>query len=114
MLKVYSSYAICSKRELNSSDKERAELTIKYFNFNHEELKQIRFNLLKSILITLKGIPQENFDNWTISLLNQTPLKDLIISLLPNLKKLVSNKEILDKYIKSTYINSYGLLNAKS
>ena len=102
------------KRELNSSDKERAELTIKYFNFNHEELKQIRFNLLKSILITLKGIPQENFDNWTISLLNQTPLKDLIISLLPNLKKLVSNKEILDKYIKSTYINSYGLLNAKS
>lgn len=100
-------------KELSDSDKERAKLTIKYFNFNHEELKAIRFNIIKSILITLKGIPQENFDNWALTLLNQTPLKDFIISLLPNLKKLVSNKEILNKHIKLNFINPYGLLNSK-
>lgn len=99
------------KRDLNSSDKERAELTIEYFNINHSELKQRRIQILRNVLDTLKGISNEDFENWVNNLLNQIPIKDFIISILPKLKKLALDKKLLDNYLNNSSLNPYGLLN---
>lgn len=99
------------KRELNSSDEERAKLTIEYFNINHSELKQRRIQILRNVLDTLKGISNEDFENWVNNLLNQIPIKDFIISILPKLKELVSNKESLNSHLKLNPMIPYGLLN---
>ena len=88
-----------SKNCISLEYKNRAELTIEYFNLNCEELKQKKLSVIIPLLFTLKGI--EDFDSFMIAnknLLDSLPA-DYRNSVLLILDSIKGNIPLLNYYI---------------
>lgn len=105
---------VFNSNTLNSNEKERAELTIDYFNLNHAEIINNRKQQLLIIIRTIKGFSGSQLNNYLNELLKTTHLRSFILAVIPELKRLSNNTSLLQQIINSLQKNKqYSLLNSQ-